>query len=164
METTRRRVLMTGGILGGAVGIGGAGRLIAVEGLDDHPDQPGDTVGEAARIQRIVDLTEELGDNPVDMMNLLKLKPGGEESYLRYGQGFGGVLAKYAPATTVAYSGDCASLLIGDRAWDRLIIVRYPSMKAFSEVIGSPEYAEIAHLRTDALERTMVYAVVPSQP
>jgi uncharacterized protein (DUF1330 family) len=163
MDTTRRTVLMTGGLLSGAIGLGGATDLFALEGMEDQPDQPGDEVGTATRNQRIGDLIDRLGEDPVDMMNLLKLKPGGEASYGRYGQGFGKILAKYAPATTVAYSGDCASLLIGDREWDRLIIVRYPSMKAFSEVIGSPEYAEIAHLRTDALERTMVYAVVPSQ-
>jgi uncharacterized protein (DUF1330 family) len=50
---------------------------------------------------------------------------------------------------------------IGTEEWDRIIIVHYPSIQAFLKVTTSPEYERIAHLRTDALERAVLYAMVP---
>ncbi len=159
MGCSRREVLIGGGLVGGTLGMGAARTLIA---LDEEPSQPGDRVGDAGRRQVIGSLVEQLGDGPVDMLNLLKFKAGGEASYARYGEAFAGLVAKLAPSTEVVYWADCAGLLVGTEEWDRLIIVRYPSMAAFLTITMSPEYREIAHLRTDALERTVLYAMVPT--
>jgi uncharacterized protein (DUF1330 family) len=154
METTRRRVLTTG-----AIGLGVAGGLFAI---DEHGGQPGDTVGEEDRLKRVSALMERLGDDPVDMLNLLKFKAGGEVSYRRYGMEFGKLIPKYAPGTRVVYQGECAALLVGEQDWDRMLVVRYPSMNEFIALTGSSDYNEIAHLRLAGLERAVLYAIVPS--
>jgi uncharacterized protein (DUF1330 family) len=147
--------------MGGALGTFAARTLIA---LDKGPAQPGDDAVRAERQQRFGALLERLGDQPVDMLNLLKFKPGGEASYAAYGREFATLIPEHAPGTQVVYWADCAGLLVGSEEWDRLIIVRYPSMAAFLALTTSADYAAIAHLRTDALERAVLYAMVPSPP
>jgi uncharacterized protein (DUF1330 family) len=163
MEITRRNVLMTGGLVSGAMSVGTASRLFAIEDVVESSDQPGDAVGEETRRARIMELLERFGDDPVDMLNLLKFKAGREDSYARYGMEFGRLVPKFAPGTEVIYMAECAELLVGGQDWDRLIVVRYPSVKAFVALTGSPDYDQIAHLRTDALERAVLYALVPAQ-
>ena len=157
MPTTRRDELT-----GGATGLGAATHLFAVERTGNGSDQPGDTVGAATRRNRIIELMRRLGDDPVDMLNLLKFKAGGEALYRRYGEEFEKLIVKYAPDTRVVYQAKCAGLLVGGQEWDRLLIVRYPSVRAFITVTASSDYEEIADLRLDALERAVLYAMVPS--
>jgi uncharacterized protein (DUF1330 family) len=152
-------MLIGGGVVGSALALGATGPLIAVE---EEGGQPGDQVGEAARRERILRLVEQFGDQPVDMLNLLKFKPGGQASYMRYGAEFGKLVAKFAPETEVVYQGQCKGLLIGAEEWDLVIIVRYPSMTAFLALTSSADYDEIAHLRLDALERAVLYAMAPA--
>ncbi len=105
-----------------------------------------------------------LGDDPVVMLNLLKLKEGGQESFARYGQAFAAPRDKYAPGTRVVFAGQCRELLIGEEEWDMVILVQYPTVESFANMTASPEYAEISHLRTDALERAVLYALSPGVP
>jgi len=157
MECNHRQVAIDGG-LAAAPGMGVARQLIA---LDGEPRQPGDQVGAEQRRARIQGLIRTLGDDPVDMLNLLRFKPGGEASYQSYGVEFAKLIPKHAPGTEVVYWAECAGLLVGTEEWDRLIIVHYPSIKAFLKITASPDYERIAHLRTDALERAVLYAMVP---
>lgn len=99
-------------------------------------------------------------EGPVVMLNLLAFKPdGGEERYGAYGEavmplltGIGGrPLASYRPGPT----------MIGDGNWDLAILVEYPTRQAFLDMISSPEYQAISHLRTEALTRA---ALVPMDP
>jgi len=157
MECNRRHVAIGGGPTA-APGMDAAGQLIAIDG---EPRQPGDQVGAEQRRARLRGLIQTLGDDPVDMLNLLKFRPGGEASYADYGRGFAVLIPKHAPGTEIVYWAECAGLLAGTEEWDRLIIVRYPSIKAFLKITTSPDYERIAHLRTDALERAVLYAMVP---
>ncbi len=90
-------------------------------------------------------------DGPVVMLNLLAMKPdGGMEKYMEYGAAVAPILAGIGGE--MVFSGTGRSALIGDsRDWDLVLLVRYPSRAAFLEMIGSPEYQAIAHLRTEAL-------------
>lgn len=90
-------------------------------------------------------------DGPVVMLNLLAMKPdGGMERYMEYGAAVAPILAGIGGE--MIFSGTGRSALIGDsRDWDLVLLVRYPSRAAFLEMIGSPEYQAIAHLRTEAL-------------
>ena len=42
-----------------------------------------------------------------------------------------------------------------------MLLVEYPTRGAFLEMIGSPEYAAIAHLRTEALTRSELHPLTP---
>ncbi len=53
----------------------------------------------------------------------------------------------------VVFAGEPAAALLGDDSWDLVVLVEYPSRRAFLEMISSAEYVEIGHLRTEALTR-----------
>ncbi len=89
-------------------------------------------------------------DAPVVMLNLLAFRPdGGKERYLEYGAAVAPLLEK--AGGRIVFAGPAAPPLLGDDAWDLVALVEYPSRQAFLEMIGSPEYLAIAHLRTEAL-------------
>ena len=87
---------------------------------------------------------------PVVMLNLLAFKPeGGRERYMEYGAAVAPLLEK--TGGRIAFAGDAAPAVIGGEGWDVVALVEYPSRQAFLDMIGSPEYQAIAHLRTEAL-------------
>lgn len=90
-------------------------------------------------------------DGPVVMLNLLEFKPdGGREKYMEYGEAVAPILEGVGGKPVFTATGGRA-LIGGDRTWDLVLLVRYPSRAAFLEMIGSPGYQAIAHLRTEAL-------------
>jgi uncharacterized protein (DUF1330 family) len=110
------------------------------------------------------DLKRYLAEDPggaVVMLNLLRYKPGGEESYRSYTK----ALDDYLPGigAEVLYSGDCSTILVApqDWAWDALLVVRYPSRQAFSDMVRDPEYQKVTHLRTQALTEAVLQATAP---
>src|SRR5439155_1319069 len=84
------------------------------------------------------------------MVQLLRFAEGGRERYLQYS-------AKAYPFLTrvgaqVLYGGECNDpLLAPEGNWDAVVLVRYPSRGAYLEMVGDPEYQEIAPLRRSAL-------------
>ncbi|MBS1870448.1 MAG: DUF1330 domain-containing protein [Actinobacteria bacterium] len=92
------------------------------------------------------------GDGPVTMLNLLAFAPdGGRERYEQYGAAVAPLLERVGGR--VVYAGDAAPALLGAERWDLVALVEYPSRQAFLEMVGSPEYEAIAHLRTEALAK-----------
>lgn len=94
-------------------------------------------------------------DEPVVMVNLLKFKtPGGLESYRRYGAAVKPHL-EHAGAV-VRYAGMAPAVVIGDGEkpwWDAILIVEYPTPRAFIDMVTSPGYAKAHEHRAEALER-----------
>jgi uncharacterized protein (DUF1330 family) len=89
---------------------------------------------------------------PVVMLNLLAFRPdGGEERYMEYGAAVAPLLEK--AGGRIVFAGAASPVLIGEEGWDLVALVEYPSRQAFLEMIGSPEYQAIAHLRTEALTK-----------
>jgi uncharacterized protein (DUF1330 family) len=89
--------------------------------------------------------------SPVVMLNLLRFKPdGGEERYMEYGAAVAPSLEKVGGR--IVWAGKPAAPLLGERGWDMVALVEYPSRQAFLDMIGSPGYQKIGHLRTEALE------------
>jgi uncharacterized protein (DUF1330 family) len=62
----------------------------------------------------------------------------------------------------IVFAGEPAAALLGDDSWDLVALVEYPSRGAFLEMISSPEYAEIGHLRTEALHRGELHPMDPA--
>jgi uncharacterized protein (DUF1330 family) len=94
------------------------------------------------------------------MLNLLKFKKeGGREAYLRYIKESGpfvqGVGAK------VLYFGKAKELLNGTETWDIVMLVQYPSRKAFLKMANDPDYLKVHEFREQALERAVLYATDP---
>ncbi|HWA54952.1 MAG TPA: DUF1330 domain-containing protein [Solirubrobacterales bacterium] len=90
-------------------------------------------------------------EGPVTMLNLLRFKPeGGRERYEEYGAAVAPLLERVG--ARVVFAGESAPALLGRGEWDLVLLVEYPSRKAFLEMIGSTDYQAIGHLRTEALE------------
>jgi uncharacterized protein (DUF1330 family) len=53
-------------------------------------------------------------------------------------------------------------VLVAERgqSWDAVLLVRYPSRSAFSQMVADPEYQGVSSLRTDALEEAALQATV----
>ena len=116
-------------------------------------------------IQNNPEQFQALADNPNDapfvMLNLLKFKQqGGREAYLRYiaeaGPFVEGVGAK------VLYFGKANELLNGTERWDIVMLVQYPSRKAFLKMANDPGYLKVHAYREQALERAVLYATDPA--
>lgn len=89
---------------------------------------------------------------PVVMLNLLAFKrEGGRERYEEYGAAVAPLLEKVGGR--IVFLGEPATALIGDGSWDLVALVEYPSRQTFLDMVGSPEYRAVEHLRSEALEK-----------
>ena len=106
-------------------------------------------------------LQEDPG-GPVVMLNLLRFRDSGRESYARYAAALETTfLPKYG--AEVLYAGDGSTALVAEAGqdWDAVLLVRYPSRSAFSQMVADPEYQEVTGLRTGALQEAVLQATVP---
>jgi uncharacterized protein (DUF1330 family) len=115
------------------------------------------------------DLKAFLADDPggpVVMLNLLRFSDGGDarESYAAYLAHF---RAHAEPlGAEILYLGDGSSALVAEdgQAWDAVLLVRYPSRQAFSDMVADPGYQQGTHLRTGALTEAVLQATIPWEP
>ena len=114
-------------------------------------------------------LSESAESGPVVMLNLLKFKPqaddGGESgasAYRRYGDA--AVRMIEDQGGRLLWAGSADQILIGDpeQDWDQVLLVEYPSRKAFIEMVSKPQYNEAHKHREAGLERTIVVACTPT--
>jgi uncharacterized protein (DUF1330 family) len=110
------------------------------------------------------DLKHFLADDPggpVVMLNLLRFKEGGRQSYEDYARRIVPFLEKLS--AEVLFVGDLSTVLVAPEThrWDAILIIRYPSRQAFSSMVADPNYQEITHLRTEALEEAVLQATIP---
>jgi uncharacterized protein (DUF1330 family) len=102
--------------------------------------------------------SERAADGPVFMLNLLEFQPdGGAERYGEYGEAVTPLFARAGGKPI--FAGRPAESLIGEGTWDLMILVSYPTRQAFLEMVSSPEYQAIEHLRTEALVRSELRAM-----
>ena len=111
----------------------------------DLPERPNPD-GFAAFAQR----AGQPDDGPVTMLNLLAFEPdGGQERYAEYGAAVAPLLERVGGR--ILYGGQAAPALLGEDRWDLVALVEYPTRQAFLDMVSSPEYQAIAHLRSEAL-------------
>jgi len=101
----------------------------------------------------------ELGE--VVMVNLLRFAKGGREQYEAYAYAIEPFLVKVGGS--IVYAGIAGEALVAEdgQAWDAIVIVRYPSRAAFSQMVADPGYQAITHLRTSALRETLLQPTTP---
>lgn len=61
----------------------------------------------------------------------------------------------------LVFQGEASAALLGDRSWDLVLLVEYPTRRAFLEMIQSADYQAIAHLRTEALTAGELHPLNP---
>lgn len=111
--------------------------------------------------QQFSELSRAPIEGPVVMLNLLKFKPdGGRESYEKYGELAAPHLKK--AGGRVLYQGDGRTTVIGEDGWDEVLLVEYPSRKAFLDMVTDPDYQAFTHYRTHALADSRLYCTTPA--
>lgn len=108
-------------------------------------------------------------DTPVVMLNLLKFRGqanyqdgtpacSGKEAYNTYSKQAFQHLQNIG--AEVIWWGDAqASLIAPDgEEWDEVLMVRYPSIQKFVEMVMNPEYQKLSTHRTAALENARLIA------
>jgi uncharacterized protein (DUF1330 family) len=105
-------------------------------------------------------LAEDPG-GPVVMLNLLKFSDGGRPSYERYAAEFTTYAGRYG--AEILYVGDTSTTLVAPEShdWDAVLLVRYPTRRAFSEMVADPEYQQITGLRSAGLDSAVLQATIP---
>jgi uncharacterized protein (DUF1330 family) len=101
-------------------------------------------------------------DAPVVMLNLLRFAEGGRESYARYADALSSTfLPRYGGEVIYAGNGDSPLVADAGQDWDAVLLVRYPSRRAFSQMVADPEYHAVTHLRSDALVEAVLQPTTP---
>jgi uncharacterized protein (DUF1330 family) len=116
--------------------------------------------------EQIKALADSALETPVVMLNLLKYaakaageqEMSGEESYRRYGDEVREHLEKVGGK--LIWRGRADSVVIGGEAdeWDEVLLVEYPSRKAFLQMTGSKDYEKTGEHRTRALADSRLIA------
>ena len=119
------------------------------------------------QIQALLDSDLEA---PVVMLNLLKFaeRAGGDggdgaqsgrDSYTRYGDRVRSMLEQ--TGARILWHGRADSVVIGGDAddWDAVILVEYPSRKAFIDMTSSPKYQDVSRDRTAGLADSRLIAM-----
>lgn len=104
-------------------------------------------------------LAASTSNKPFVMLNLIKFKEGGQESYAKYLKA-AGPFGRAVGAKTL-YFGKANELLQGKEKWDAVLLVQYPSRKAFLKMISDPKYLKVHELRKDGLDRAVLYVTDP---
>jgi uncharacterized protein (DUF1330 family) len=118
--------------------------------------------------EQIKALVDSELDTPVVMLNLLKFAErsvggngagSGRDSYARYGDRVRSMLEDVGGR--VLWQGRADSVVIGGEVddWDAVILVEYPSRKAFLEMTSSPKYGDVAKDRTAGLADSRLIAM-----
>ena len=120
--------------------------------------------------EQIKRLAQSELDGPVVMLNLLKYaeRAGGDSSALgmsgaasfeRYGQEVQAHLQK--TGAKLLWRGRADSVVIGTDTdeWDEVLLVEYPSRKAFLAMVSDKDYAKTSEHRTNALVDSRLIAM-----
>lgn len=116
--------------------------------------------------EQFVELASSPDEGPVVMLNLLKFKAraegeagSGADAYKRYGEAALKMVEEQGGR--VLWQGRADQILIGDpeQGWDSVVLVEYPSRKAFIEMVTIPKYESAHEHREAGLERTVLVAM-----
>lgn len=109
-------------------------------------------------------LAEDPG-GPVVMLNLLRFREGGRETYAQYAARLEETfLPKYGARVLYAGLGSTVLVAPDGQSWDAVAIVQYPSREAFSRMVADPDYQQVTALRTEALQEAVLQATTLWQP
>lgn len=104
-------------------------------------------------------LASHPGEGPVVMVNVLRFdKDEGSGEYVKYAEKVAGILETIGAEQI--YMGSYDSTVIGDfeESFDAIVLVQYPSRKAFFEMVASEEYQAIHPYRDRGLESQWLFA------
>lgn len=110
-------------------------------------------------------------DTPVVMLNLLRFREraqyrdgasgcSGREAYARYSAVAIRKLAEIGAKPVFMAKAAAALIAPPEERWDEVLLVRYPSVAAFSAMLAMPDYRAATAHRTAALDDARLIATV----
>lgn len=106
----------------------------------------------------------EASDSPVTMLNLLRFVDGGRALYDEYIDHFRRTSVPFGAEVVYYGYGHAAVVAEPGQSWDAVLIVRYPSRRAFSDMVRDPQYQQGTHLRTRALVEAVLQPLTDHAP
>ena len=118
-------------------------------------------------------------DEPIQMLNLVKLKPLADypQGHPDHGKGLSGLDAYRAYGRTTApifarlggrqiWAGKPQVMVTGPQAeaWDLAFIAEYPSSEAFIAMVRDPDYRQLVAHRTAGVEDSRLLRLAPVTP
>ncbi|MCA1749997.1 MAG: DUF1330 domain-containing protein, partial [Sphingomonadales bacterium] len=118
-------------------------------------------------------------DAPIEMLNLVRFRDeaaypeghgcadkglSGAEAYRLYGKESGPVFARVGGS--VVWSGTPEAMVIGpeEERWDAAFVARYPSARAFLEMVSDPDYQTAVVHRQAAVATSRLVRHAPRDP
>ena len=110
--------------------------------------------------EQIARLTASADTGPIVMVNLLRFKEradgidagvSGAEAYGRYGAAVAPLLEKAGGRVLSTVVCEDSIIGPGEREWDMVILVEYPSREAFLGMVSDPDYQAVVPHRTAGL-------------
>lgn len=111
-------------------------------------------------------------DEPVTMLNMLCYKEttetldNGEKVVCTGREAYGRYVSHTVPLASaipvhIVYAGHAVAHLVAsdDVPWDDILIVQYPTVQSFIDMISSDAYQRVVHIRDDALENSRLIAM-----
>ena len=85
----------------------------------------------------------------------------GREAYARYGAGVFPLITRHGGRVLYAATAGVGPVMAEAEAWDEVILVEYPSRKAFFEMVASAEYQAFVDHRSAAIADSRVIETKP---
>jgi uncharacterized protein (DUF1330 family) len=101
---------------------------------------------------------EEAGPGPVTLVNLVRLRPDGEEAYRAYLEAIGPLIADVGAEAVWIGKATPASTLIDDEPYDLAAVIRSPDAAALLRLVVDARFLAAAPLRHAALEAGILHA------
>ncbi|MBW1899027.1 MAG: DUF1330 domain-containing protein [Deltaproteobacteria bacterium] len=115
--------------------------------------------------EQFKEFSSQKDDGPFVMINLLKFKKEADGSSEPGVKAYNRYMENVAPFLDEAggrllWLGDVDDVFIGTSrdGWDRVMLVEYPSRKAFLDMISRPEYLKVHEDREAGLETSALLA------
>jgi uncharacterized protein (DUF1330 family) len=93
---------------------------------------------------------------PFVLLQLLRFAEGGREKYLEYSAAAQPILLRLG--AKVLYAGECVapSFAGTEKAWDAVIVVRYPARAAYAGMLADPAWQALVQLRSSSLREALL--------
>ncbi len=105
-------------------------------------------------------LSAHPAQGPIQMLNLLKFVPdGGADDYAAYSAANLPLVEHFGLEVVTAATP--AEALIGERYWDLVLIVGYPSRQVFVDMLNTSLYAANEPLRTRSVQDSQLHVMDP---
>lgn len=105
----------------------------------------------------------EAPDEPIVMLNLLRFVPDGGQRGRKYLQHFRPHAERFG--ARVLYYGRSGTAIVAEagQECDAVLLVHYPSRRAFSDMVRDPDYQQGSHLRSAALVEAVLQPTAASE-